>query len=165
SEVYQYTLERADDGERALSKEELVERRVIQDWVARPLLRSIPGVAEINSTGGYVKQYQVIVDPIRMHSQGVTVHDVHAALARNNANSSGGILPRGPEIYLVRGVGLIKSVDDIRAIVLKEVGTTPVFIRDVAEVRIGEEVRYGAMIKGGYTETVGGIVMMIAGGN
>jgi cobalt-zinc-cadmium resistance protein CzcA len=129
------------------------------------LLRSIPGVAEINSTGGYVKQYQVIVDPIRMRYHGVTIHDVHEALARNNANSSGGILPRGPEIFLVRGVGLIKNLDDIRSIVLKEVGTTPVFIRDVAEVRVGEEVRYGAMIKGGYTETVGGIVMMIAGGN
>jgi cobalt-zinc-cadmium resistance protein CzcA len=92
SEVYQYTLEHPDDGERALSKEELVERREIQDWVARPLLRSIPGVAEINSTGGYVKQYQVIVDPIRMRYHSVTIHDVHEALARNNANSSGGTL-------------------------------------------------------------------------
>lgn len=165
SEVYQYTLEHPDDGERALTKEELVERRVIQDWVARPLLRSISGVADINSTGGYVKQYQVIVDPIRIQSHGVTIHDVREALTRNNANSSGGILPRGPEIYLVRGIGLIKNLDDIRAIVLKEVGNTPVSIRDVAEVRLGEEVRYGAMIKGGYTETVGGIVMMIAGGN
>ena len=74
SEVYQYTLEKPSDGERALTKEELVERRTIQDWVARPLLRSIPGVAEINSTGGYVKQYQVLVDPIpaallRRHDQ------------------------------------------------------------------------------------------------
>jgi cobalt-zinc-cadmium resistance protein CzcA len=165
SEVYQYTLEHPDDGERALSKEELVARREIQDWVVRPLLRSIAGVAEINSTGGHVKQYQVVVDPIRMRSHGVTIHDVHQALARNNANSSGGILPRGPEIFLVRGIGLVKNLDDIRSIVLKEVGTTPVYIRDVAEVRIGEEVRYGAMVKGGYTETVGGIVMMIAGSN
>jgi cobalt-zinc-cadmium resistance protein CzcA len=165
SEVYQYTLERDDDGERPLTKEELVERRIVQDWVARPLLRSIPGVAEINSTGGYVKQYQVIVDPIRMRYHGVTIQDVHEALARNNANSSGGILPHGAEIYLVRGVGLIKNLDDIRSIVLKEVDNTPVYIRDVAEVRVGEEVRYGAMVKGGYTEAVGGIVMMIANGN
>jgi heavy metal efflux system protein len=165
SEVYQYTLENPADGQRALTKEELVERRIVQDWVARPLLRSIPGVAEINSTGGYVKQYQVLVDPFRMRYYGVTIHDVHQALARNNANSSGGILPRGPEILLVRGLGLIKNLDDIRSVVLKEVGTTPVYIRDVAEVRLGEEVRYGAMIKGGYSEAVGGIVMMIAGGN
>src|SRR5690349_2936590 len=103
SEVYQYTLEKPSDGNRALSKKELVERRVVQDWVARPLLRSIPGVAEINSTGGYVKQYQVIADPYRMRYYGVTIHDVHDALERNNANSSGGILPRGPEFYLVRG--------------------------------------------------------------
>lgn len=165
SEVYQYTLERPDDGERALSKEELVERRIIQDWVARPLLRSIPGVAEINSTGGYVRQYQVIVDPFRLRYYGVTIHDVHEALARNNANSSGGILPSGPEIYLVRGVGLVKNLDDIRTIVLKEVRGTPIYVRDVAEVRLGEDVRYGAVIKGGYTESVGGVIMMVAGGN
>lgn len=165
SEVYQYTLESPSDGQRALTKQELVERRIIQDWVARPLLRSIPGVAEINSTGGYVKQYQVLVDPFKMRYYGVTIRDVEEALARNNANSSGGILPRGPEIYLVRGVGLIKTLDDIRSVVLKEANGTPVYIRDVAEVRFGEEVRYGAMIKGGYTEAVGGIVMMIAGGN
>ena len=84
-----------------------------------------PGVAEINSTGGYVKQYQVLVDPFRMRYYGVTINDVHAALARNNANSSGGILPRGPEFYLVRGVGLISDLDDIRSIVLKEVGQHP----------------------------------------
>src|SRR5262245_1921078 len=165
SEVYQYQLEKPNDGERPLTKEELIERRIVQDWVARPLLRSIPGVAEINSTGGYVKQYQVLVDPFRMRYYGVTIHDVHEALARNNANSSGGILPQGPEIYLVRGIALIKNLDDIRSVVLKEVRGTPVYIHDVAEVQIGEEVRYGAMAKGGYTESVGGIVMMIAGGN
>jgi len=165
SEVYQYTIEHPRDGKRPLSKAELTERRIVQDWVARPLLRSISGVAEINSTGGYVKQYQVLVDPIRMRYYGVTIHDVHEALARNNLNSSGGILPKGPEILLVRGLGLFQNLDDIRAVVLKEVGSTPVFIRDVAEVRLGEETRYGAMIKGGYTEAVGGIVMMNAGSN
>lgn len=165
SEVYQYTIEHPGDGNRALAKEDLVARRIGQDWVARPLLRSIPGVAEINSIGGHVKQYQILVDPIRLRYYGVGIHDVHEALVRNNANSSGGILARGPEFFLVRGVALIRDLDDIRAIVLKAVGSTPVFIRDVAEVRLGEEVRYGAMIKGGYTESVGGIVMMIAGGN
>jgi len=165
SEVYQYTLENPKDGKRALTKEELVQRRIVQDWVARPLLRSIPGVAEINSTGGYVKQYQVLVDPYRMRYHGVTINDVHQALARNNANSSGGILPRGPEVLLVRGVGLIRNLDDIRSVVLKETRNTPVYLRDVADVKIGEEVRYGAMIKGGYTEAVGGIVMMTASGN
>lgn len=165
SEVYQYTIENPGDGRRALTRDELVQRRIVQDWVLRPLLRSVPGVAEINSTGGYVKQYQVLVDPYKLRYHGVTIDDVHRALARNNANSSGGILPHGPEIYLVRGIGLVKSIEDIGSVVLKEVGATPVFIRDVAEVRAGEETRYGAMIKGGYTETVGGIVMMVASGN
>jgi cobalt-zinc-cadmium resistance protein CzcA len=165
SEVYQYTLEKPSDGERALSKDDLISRRITQDWVARPLLRNIPGVAEINSTGGYVKQYHVLVDPIRMRYYGVTIHDVREALARNNENSSGGILPQGSEIYLVRGIGLIRDLDDIRSVVLKESRATPVYIRDVADVKFGEDVRYGAMIKGGYTESVGGIVMMVANGN
>ena len=164
-EVYQYTLEKPDEGKRQLSKEELVERRTIQDWVVRPLLRSIPGVAEINSTGGHVKQYQALVDPVRLRHYGLTIKEVYDALARNNANSGGGILPQHQEQYLIRGVGLIRSLDDIRSIVLKEVHSTPVYIRDVADVQFGEEVRYGAMVKGGYTEAVGGIVMMIAGGN
>jgi cobalt-zinc-cadmium resistance protein CzcA len=164
-EVYQYTLERPDDGKRALTKDELLERRTVQDWVVRPLLRSIPGVAEINSTGGYVKQYQVLVDPNRLRYYKVSIGDVYQALARNNANSGGGVLPQGAESFLVRGVGLIRDLDDIRSIVLKEVGATPVYIRDVAEVTIGEEVRAGAMIKDGYTEAAGGIVLMIRAGN
>jgi cobalt-zinc-cadmium resistance protein CzcA len=164
-EVYQYTLERPDDGERALTREELVERRIVQDWVVRPLLRSIPGVAEINSTGGYVKQYQVLVDPDRLRYYDVGILDVYRALERNNANSGGGILPQGAEQYLVRGIGLVRDLQDIRDIVLKEVKGVPVYVRDVAEVTFGEEVRFGAMVKGGYTESVGGIVMMIRAGN
>ncbi|MGE0448476.1 MAG: efflux RND transporter permease subunit [Vicinamibacterales bacterium] len=165
SEVYQYTLEHPDDGTRELTREELMQRRVVQDWVARPLLRSIPGVAEINSTGGYVKQYQILIDPVKMRYYELTIAQIRDALSRNNANASGGILTQGPEILLVRGLGLVQSLDDLRSVVLKEVGGTPVYVRDVAEVRIGEEVRYGAMLKGGHTEAVGGIMMMIAGGN
>ncbi|MBS1832051.1 MAG: efflux RND transporter permease subunit [Acidobacteria bacterium] len=165
SEVYQYTLEHPRDGTRELTKAELVERRTIQDWVARPLLRTVPGVAEINSTGGYVKQYQIIVDPVKMRYYNVSIRDVQVALSRSNSNSSGGILTQGPEVLLVRGVGLIQKLDDIRRVVLKESNGTPVYVSDVAEVRIGEEVRYGAMLKGAHTEAVGGIMMMIAGGN
>jgi heavy metal efflux system protein len=164
-EVYQYTLERSDDGERALTRGELTERRIVQDWAVRPLLRSISGVAEINSTGGYVKQYQVLVEPDRLRYFGVSIQDVWQALARNNANAGGGVLPQRAEQYLVRGIGLVRDLDDIRSIVLKEVGGTPVYIRDVAEVTFGEEVRQGAMVKNGYTEAVGGVVMMIRAGN
>ena len=164
-EVYQYTLEHPDDGERVLSQEELTKRRITQDWVVRPLLRGIPGVAEINSQGGYVKQYQALVNPDRMRHYKVTLQEVYQALARNNANSGGGVLPHYSEQYLIRGIGLIKTLDDIRMIVLKEQSGVPVFMRDVAEVTIGHEVRYGALLKNGITESVGGIVMMIRAGN
>ncbi len=164
-EVYQYTLDRADDGDRELTQEELSERRIVQDWVVRPLLRSIPGVAEINSQGGYVKQYQALINPDRMRHYGISVQQVYQALAQNNANSGGGVLPHYAEQYLIRGVGLAQGVEDLKSIVLKEVNGTPVYLRDVAEVTIGHEVRQGALIKNGQTEAVGGIVMMMRGGN
>jgi heavy metal efflux system protein len=164
-EVYQYTLERPDDGQRALTPQELAERRTVQDWVVRPLLRSIPGVAEINSQGGYVKQYQALVDPGRLRHYNLSVQQVVQAIAANNSNASGGILPQVNEQYLIRGVGLIRSIDDIGNIVIKEQAGVPVFVRDVAQLQIGSEVRQGAIIKGGYTEGVSGIVLMMRGGN
>ena len=164
-EVYQYTLEHPSDGDRELSVDELKARRDIQDWVVRPLLRSIAGVAEVNSQGGYVKQYQVIANPERLRYYGFTVRDLYGAVARNNANSSGGSLPVRSEQYLIRGEGLIASLDDIRNIVLREVNGTPVYVRDVAEVRFGQEVRRGAILRDGVTESVAGIVQMQRGGN
>jgi cobalt-zinc-cadmium resistance protein CzcA len=165
SEVYQYTIEHPDDGQRALTEQELAERRAVQDWVVRPLLRSIPGVAEINSQGGYVRQYQVQVDPARLFHFRMSVQQVVQAIAANNANSSGGILPRASEQFLIQGVGLIRTVEDIANIVIREDGGVPVFVRDVASVSIGSEVRQGAIVKGGYTESVAGIVLMMRGGN
>lgn len=169
-EVYQYTLEhpsdRGADGKlRALTEAELIERRTIQDWVVRPMLRSIPGVAEINTQGGHAKQYQVRVNPDRLRYHQLAAHDIYRALAANNANSGGGVLPQYAEQLIIRGQGLIRSVDDIGLIVVKEVGGTPVYVRDVAEVDIGAEVRQGAIIKNGETEAVAGIVLMIRGGN
>ncbi len=164
-EIYQYTLERPDDGERALTPEELTQRRVAQDWVVRPLLRSISGVAEINSQGGFVKQYQVLVNPDKLRHFKLTVADVYQAVGRNNANSGGGVLPHYAEQYLIRGVGLVRDLDDIRSIVLKERDGVPVYIRDVATVDLGHAVREGALVKNGVTESVGGVVMMLAGGN
>ncbi len=164
-EVYQYTLEGPNDGTRPLTQAELTERRTIQDWVVRPLLRNIQGVAEVNSQGGFVKQYQVLVKPDRLRHYNIKGPDLFRALAVNNANSGGGILPHYAEQYLIRGVGLIRTVEDIRNIVLKEVGATPVYVRDVADVSLGHEVRQGAVIKNGRTEEVAGIVMMLRGGN
>ncbi len=164
-EVYQYTLEMPEDGERPLSDEELTERRTIQDWVVRPMLRGIPGVAEINSIGGHERQYQVEPDPDRLRHYGLTLKEVYTALALNNANSGGGKLPHYDEQYLIRGVGLIESVEDIGDIVLKEHDGIPIHVHDVAEVSVGRAVRSGAVIKNGVTESVGGIVLMFRGGN
>jgi cobalt-zinc-cadmium resistance protein CzcA len=169
-EVYQYTLERKDDRAadgrlKPLSEEELRRRREVQDWVVRPMLRSIQGVADINSQGGYARQYQVKVNPDRLRYYGLSVKEVYEAVARNNANSSGGVLPALAEQYLIRGVGLIASLDDVGNIALKEFQGTPVYVKDVASVAFGSEVRQGAIIKDGDTEAVAGIVQMIRGGN
>jgi cobalt-zinc-cadmium resistance protein CzcA len=164
-EVFQYTLELPSDGKSKLSEAELMERRSIQDWVVRPMLRSISGVAEINSFGGYEKQYQVLVNPDRLRHYQLSMDEVRAAIAANNANSGGGILPQGAEQFLVRGVGLARSVEDLGNIVLKEERGVAVFVRDVAQVKIGSAVRMGALVKDGVTEATGGIVMMLKGGN
>lgn len=164
-EVYQFTLDKPDDGNKELTQEDLTERRTIEDWVVRPMLRGIPGVAEINSQGGYVKQYQILVNPDRMNHYGLKLQDIYSSLARNNANSGGGVLAHNAEQFLIRGVSLIQSLDDIRNIVLQEENGVPVYMRDIAEVKLGYEGRVGALIKNGDTESVGGVVMMMRGGN
>lgn len=164
-EIYQYTIEHPSDANREIPVDELVERRLIQDWVVRPMLRSIPGVAEINTQGGYAKQYHVLVNPDRLRHYQINLEDVYSALARNNANSGGGQLPVYAERYLIRGIGLIEKPDDIGQIILKEVRGTPVYVKNVAEVTIGTEIRQGAIIKNGTTEAVAGIVQMNRGAN
>ncbi len=164
-EVYQYTLVHPDDGKRQLTAEELMERRVVQDWVVRPMLRSIPGVAEINSMGGLERQFQVLVNPDRLRHYKLSLREVLEAVERNNANAGGGLLRSAAEQYLIRGVGLIRSADDIANIILKESSGVPVFVRDVAEVQIGAAVRQGAVVRNGDSEAVAGIVMMLRGGN
>ena len=164
-EIFMYTLEKPDDQNKNISQEELTERRTLQDWVVRPLLRSVPGVAEINSFGGFIKQYQALVDPDRLNHYGIKLQDVYIALAKNNTNSGAGVLPQFDEQFLIRGVGLIKNLNDIRTIVLKERNGVPVYMKDVAEVKLGHEVRVGSLVKNGDTESAGAIVMMIRGGN
>ncbi|BDX21030.1 cytochrome-c peroxidase [Polynucleobacter sp. TUM22923] len=164
-EIYQYTLDHPSDGTRKLTIDELEERRTIQDWVVRPMLRSISGVAEINTQGGYAREYQVLVNPERLRHYQISLREVYEALARNNANSGGGQLPSYAERYLIRGVGLITKPEDIEKIILKEVKGTPIYVKNIAEVVIGSEIRQGAAIKNGYTESVAGIIQMIRGGN
>ncbi len=164
-EIYQYTIEHPSDGNQEIGIDELIERRLIQDWIVRPMLRSIPGVAEINTQGGYAKQYHVLVNPDRLRHYQIKLEDVYTALARNNSNSGGGHLPVYSERYLIRGIGLIEKPEDIGQIILKEVRGTPVYVKNVAEVTIGTEVRQGAIIKNGTTEAVAGIVQMNRGAN
>ena len=164
-EIYQYTLEgkMPKDPQEKISY--LTNLRTIQEWIITPQLKSIAGVNEINSFGGYFKQYQVIVTPEKLLKYAITVDDVYAAIGNNNQNVGGNILERNTDQYIVRGVGLIKDVSDIENIVLKSQQGTPTYIRDVAQVKIGEAVRMGAAMKNGKDEAVGGIIMMLRGEN
>jgi len=164
-EIYQYTLEgkMPDD---SLSKiTYLTNLRTIQEWIVSPQLKSIAGVNEINSFGGYFKQYHVIVSPDKLLKYAVTADGVYSSIENNNQNVGGNILERNSDQYIVRGVGLINNISDIENIVLKSHEGTPTFISDVAEVKIGEAVRMGAAMINGKDESVGGIAMMLRGEN
>jgi len=166
-EVYQFYLEGPHDHDPnfVMTDSDLMERRTLEDWVIRPLLKGLPDVVDVNSLGGFVKQYQVMVEPGLLRKYGLALHDVFDAVARNNANAGGNILEKDDEKYVVRGVGLIKTLEDIDHIVVKQVGGTPVYVRDVAEVRIGHAVRHGAAVLNGKHEVITGIVLMLRGGN
>ena len=164
-EIYQYTLEGTMPNDPQQKISYLTNLRTIQEWIISPQLKSVAGVNEINSFGGYFKEYQVIVSPEKLLQHGITVEDVYLAIGSNNENVGGNLLERGADQFIVRGVGLIKDVNDIENIVLKSAGGTPTCIRDVAQVKVGEAVRMGAAMKNGKDECVGGIVMMLRGAN
>lgn len=166
-EVYQFYLEGPHDNDKdfVMSDSDLMERRTIEDWVIRPLLKGLPDVVDVNSLGGFVKQYQVMVEPGLLRKYGLALHEVFDAVAKNNANAGGNILEKDDEKYVIRGVGLIKTLEDIEHIVVKQVGGTPVYVRDVAEIRIGHAVRHGAAVLNGKHEVITGIVLMLRGGN
>ena len=166
-EVFQFYLEgpHDNDPDYRLTETELMERRTLEDWMIRPLLKGTPDVVDVNSIGGFVKQYQVMVEPGLLRKYDLALHDVFMAVANNNANAGGNILEKGPEKYIVRGIGLIKTVQDIEHIVVKETRGTPIYVRDVAEVQIGHAVRHGAAVINGQREVVAGIVLMLRGGN
>ena len=143
----------------------MIEQRTCEDWVIRPLLKGVPGVIDVNSHGGYVKQYQVLVEPELLRKYDLSLDEVFASVANNNANAAGNILETHAEKYIVRGVGLIRKLSDIEDIVVKEAGGTPVHIHDVAQVQIGHAIRHGAVVLNGEREVVAGIVLMLRGGN
>ncbi|PKN66469.1 MAG: CusA/CzcA family heavy metal efflux RND transporter [Deltaproteobacteria bacterium HGW-Deltaproteobacteria-15] len=164
-EIYQFTLQGQMDGDPKQKIEHLTDLRTVQEWIVNPLLKSVPGVNEINAFGGYFKQYQVVVLPDRLLKYGISIDQVYAAIERNNQNAGGNVLEKHSDQYIVRGVGLIKDTADIESIVLKSHGGTPTTIKDVAEVKVGQAVRQGAAMINGKDEAVGGIVMMLRGEN
>lgn len=164
-EIYQYTLESEESRDKANTPEYLVKLRTMQDWIVSPLLKNIPGVNEVNSFGGYIKQYQVVVNPDLLRKYDIRLNDVFEAVKNNNSNVGGAFLEQASEQYLIRGVGMLGSLNDIENIALKTVDGTPVLIDNVAIVREGQAIRQGAALKDGKKEVVGGIVMMLRGCN
>lgn len=143
---------------------DLTELRTINDWIIKPQLRTVPDVTEVNSIGGYEKEYQVWVDPTKLSSYGITLEQIQSALERNNANAGGGYIEKREEQYLVRGVGMIQSLDDIGNIVITTQENVPIFLRDVAQVKIGAQTRTGSATSKGQ-ETVLGTAIMLKGAN
>jgi cobalt-zinc-cadmium resistance protein CzcA len=156
-EIYQYTLESREHSP--------TELRTIQDWMIAPQLRALPGVNEVNSFGGFVKQYHVLVDPNRLLKYEVTLQDVLEALANNNANAGGDFIIKGWEQAYVRSLGLIETIADMENIVLEASDGTPVYLKDVAVVKEGPETRQGAVTRDGKGEAVAGMVIMLKGEN
>lgn len=155
-EIYFYSIE---------SKQRSpMDLKTLQDWVIKPQLRTVPGVAEVNSAGGYEKQYEAQLDPARMLSRGVSISQVIQAVQKNNANAGGGFIERKGEQTIVRSVGVATSVSDIGDIVVDAAGGTPIYLKDVSDVRIGTPLRTGIATKDG-KETVVGTVLMLKGGN
>ncbi|SIP86305.1 cobalt-zinc-cadmium resistance protein CzcA [Chryseobacterium sp. RU37D] len=162
-EVYQYILHPIKGSEKKYSSKDL---RTMQDWIVRRQLNGTPGVAEINSFGGELKQYEVAVDPNRLKAMGISITDIFTALEKNNQNTGGAYIDKKPNAYFIRGIGIVTSIEDIKNIAVKnETGSVPIFIKDVANVGFGHAVRYGALTYNGEVDAVGGVVMMLKGAN
>lgn len=161
-EIYQYVLKVAPGYE---NRYDAMELRTIQDWIVKRRLSGIPGIVEINSFGGYLKQYEVAVDPDALYSLNITIGDVFSALSKNNQNTGGSYIEKDARAYYIRSEGMIKSLSDIEQVVVTNRGGIPVRISDIGEVRFGAPKRFGAMTKDGEGECVGGIAMMLKGAN
>lgn len=161
-EIYQYVLKPTVGSEQ---KYTLADLRTIQDWSVRRQLLGTPGVADVSTFGGDLKQYEVAVNPAKLKAQGLSISDVFNALKRNNQNTGGAYIEKGPAVLYIRSVGLTKSVADINKIVVKDNTGVPVLISHIADVRMGSAIRYGALTMAGEGEVCGGIVMMLKGGN
>ncbi|MGM0531311.1 MAG: CusA/CzcA family heavy metal efflux RND transporter [Bacteroidota bacterium] len=161
-EIYQYVLSAKPGYDSVYNAMKL---REIQDWIVKKELINIDGVVGVNTMGGYLKQYEVAVAPERLKSYNLTITDIYEALKKNNANTGGNYIEKNRRAYFVRGEGLTQSLDDIRAIVIKNEQGTPLTINDVATVKFGHAPRFGAFTYNGEGEAVGGKIMMLRGEN
>ena len=161
-EIFQYRLA-VDKG--LEKKYNPMELRTLQDWVVRREMLGTTGVADINSYGGFVKQYEIAVNPERLRGMNLTLTDIFGALEKNNENTGSAYIDKKPNAYFIRGIGLVKTLDDIEKIVVKNNNSgIPILVRDIATVQYGSATRYGAFVVD-TTEAVGGVVMMLKGAN
>jgi len=162
-EIYQYVVRAKKGFEKKYNETEL---RTIQDWIVRRQLLGVKGVAEVSSMGGKLKQYEITVNPNKLQSYGITIHEVFTALENNNQNTGGAYIEKGPTVLFIRSEGLIGKIEDIENISIKASSDgAPLFMRDVAEVKIGYATRYGAMCFNDQGEVAGAVVMMLKGAN
>jgi len=161
-QIYEYTIQPKAGYDTAYSAMDL---RTIQDWIVKRQLTLLDGVVEINSFGGYIKQYEVAINPEKLNAMNVSISEVYEALARNNVNTGGAYIEKNKMANFIRGEGLVRTIDDIENVSIRNENGIPVLIRDIAEkVHFGHQVRYGAFTQDG-REAVGGIIMMLKGSN
>lgn len=161
-EIYHYTI-RAKEGYE--HKYSLTQLRTMQDWIVRKQLSGTPGVAEVSGWGGYVKQYEVAINTDQLNASGVSVSEVFDALQRNNANTGGSYIEQNSNQYYIRGIGVVKNLEDVANITVKTVDGIPVKVGDVAKVQLGHATRFGAVTRNGEGEVVAGIAIMLKGEN
>jgi cobalt-zinc-cadmium resistance protein CzcA len=162
-EIYQYVIHPKKGSENKYSAMDL---RTMQDWIVARQLNGIAGVAEVTGFGGITKQYEVAVNPDRLKAMSVSIPEIFSALEKNNENTGGAYIDKKPNAYFIRGIGVVKTFEDIENIVVKNQNNgTPILIRDIAKVQFGTSPRYGALTYNGEKEVVGGIVMMLKGAN
>ena len=161
-EIYHYTI-RAKEGYE--HKYSLTQLRTMQDWIVRKQLSGTPGVAEVSGWGGYVKQYEVAINTDQLNASGVSVNDLFEALQRNNANTGGSYIEQNSNQYYIRGIGVVKNLEDVANITVKTADGIPVKVGDVAKVQLGHATRFGAVTRNGEGEVVAGIAIMLKGEN
>ncbi|PWL39570.1 CusA/CzcA family heavy metal efflux RND transporter [Flagellimonas aquimarina] len=161
-EIYQYILDVKPEFKHLYNAEDL---RTIQDWIVKRQLSGIPGVVEVNTWGGFLKQYEVAIKTEKLHAMNISANDVFTALEMNNSVSGGGYIEKVNQAFFIRGEGLVSSLEDINNIVVKNEGGFPIYIRDVAEVGFGRATRFGAITGNGEGEKVLGQVMMLKNAN